>query len=138
MSLLPILQPAAEAPAQGLPLYRDVAWDYEENRPKFRGGSPVLATGREAVLSWAYRALQTGRFCHPIYTGEYGNQCQALIGSAYTEELKQAEAIRYLRECLLCNPYIQGVREVEVSFQGGVLAIHCIVDTIYGEGEIHG
>ena len=139
MNLLPLLQPQMDAQEEAiLPLYREVAWDREENRPRFRGGNPAIVTGKDAVLSWAYRALQVPRFRYEIYTAAYGNQCQDLIGSAYTEELKQAEAIRYLRECLLCNPYILGVEDISVSFAGGKLAIRCTVNTIYGEGELYG
>ena len=44
--LFPIFQTAApEGTAQALPLYRDVAMDYDKCVPRFSGGEPVLASG---------------------------------------------------------------------------------------------
>lgn len=133
MSLFPIIQPQVETQADALPLYREVAWDYKTNMPIWRGGSPYVVTGADAVLSWIYRALQVVRYRHEIYTWNYGNECETLIGTAYTDELKQAEAARYVKECLLVNPYIEEVSDVAVSFDGETLGISCTVMTIYGE-----
>ncbi|MEA5136366.1 MAG: DUF2634 domain-containing protein [Candidatus Fimivivens sp.] len=137
MSLFPIIQPQVETQADVLPLYREVAWDYKTNTPIWRGGSPYVVTGADAVLSWIYRALQVVRYRHEIYTWNYGNECETLIGTAYTDELKQAEAARYVKECLLVNPYIEEVSDVVVSFDGETLGITCTVVTIYGEVSVN-
>ncbi len=136
MSLLPVIQPEIEAQAAELPLYRETAWDRKENKAVWRGGSPYFVTGAEAVLSWAYRVLQVPRYRFAVYTWGYGNECENLIGTAYTDELKQAEAARYVRECLLVNPYITDVREVQVTFEGGIIRIGCVIETVYGEVRV--
>lgn len=137
MNLFPILQPklAAES-AKALPLYREAAWDYEKNQPIFCDGRPVVVTGREAVLAWAWKALQTQRYRYEIYTWNYGNECGSLIGQPYTDDLKRAEAVRYVRECLEINPYIQELRDMRVNFLDGLLTIRCRLLTIYGEVNV--
>lgn len=137
MSLFPIIQPQTEAQANELPIYREVAWDYKTNTPIWRGGNPYVVTGADAVLSWIYRALQVVRYRYGIYTWDYGNECETLIGTAYTDDLKQAEAARYVRECLEVNPYIEDVSRVSVSFDGEIISISCTVMTIYGEVSVN-
>lgn len=133
MSLFPIIQPQIAAQSAKLPLCKEIAWNYVANSPVWRGGSPLVVTGAQAVLSWAYRALQTSRYRYAVYTWHYGNECESLIGTAFSEELKQAEAARYVRECLLANPYISDVKSVSVSFSDQMLHISCMLETVYGE-----
>lgn len=136
MSLFPIIQPQAIETAMDLPLYKEVKWDFERNAPVFKNGSPVIVTGKEAVLVWAWKALHTPRFRYEIYTWNYGCEIEELIGQPFTEELKRSEAARYVRECLLINPYITDVSDVKVSFANDTLSISCTIETIYGEVEI--
>ncbi len=137
MSVFPIIQPQSYEAETGLKLYKEVKWDYENNTPVFNNGSPVIISGKEAVLVWAWKTLQTPRFRHEIYTWNYGCEAESLIGQPYTEELKQSEASRYVKECLLINPYITGVSDMVVSFDGEVLSISCTIETIYGEVKIN-
>ena len=135
-TLFPILTPEAPAEDAGLPLCREVAWDYGHNRPVFRNGEPVVAEGAEAVLVWAWLALHTPRFRYEIYTWAYGSELESLIGQPYTEALKLAEGKRYIREALETNPYIRSVGDVGVSLSGDALEVSCTLDTIYGRKEL--
>ena len=104
MELFPAVQPEAEPTAtDSLPLCRETAWDFIQERPIYSAGEPVEVTGAEAVR----------------------------VG------VKESEAARYVREALEPNPYITGVRQVAVSFQGDRLDVTCQVETIYGEVEVH-
>lgn len=137
MTLFPIIQPQAAETATDLKPFKEVKWDFENNIPVFKNGSPVIVTGKEAVLIWAWKALNTPRFLHEIYTWDYGNESESLIGQPFTEELKQSEAARYVRECLIINPYITAIPFVEVAFVDGVLKINCTIETIYGEAKVN-
>ena len=135
--LFPIIQPEAEPTVQEkLPLCREVAWDFARGIPIYAGGRPVEVTGLEAVTVWIWKALKTARFHHDIYTWDYGCEAESLIGKAFTAQVKESEAVRYVREALAHNPYITDVRQVDVSFQGTKLTISCQVSTIYGEAEV--
>ncbi len=136
--IFPIIQPEAEAPRQTkLPLCREAAWDFDRGVPLFSGGQPLEVTGAEAVKVWAWKALKTARRRFPAYTWGYGCEAERLVGRPWDEGVKRSEAARYVREALLPNPYITGVRSVDVSFGGSTLAIRCEISTIYGEVVVH-
>ena len=139
MSLFPSIQPAAMVTetAQELPLCREVAWDYQKDIPVFYRGEPVVVTGKEAVKVWIWKAIYTVRYRYEIYSWDYGSEFESLIGQAYTPTVKEAEAPRYLRECLEINPYITAVKGIEVSFSAGRLTVKGTVETIYGEVDIN-
>ena len=96
----------------------------------------MFVQGAEAVLTWAWKAFHTVRFRHEIYSWDYGNEAELLIGRQYTEDVKQAEAARQIKECLTINPYIQDVRDITVHFSDGKLAISGSMETVYGEVKI--
>lgn len=137
MSIFPAVQPEAEAvSAAELPLCREVAWDFAKGIPLFSAGKPLEVSGAEAVKVWIWKTLNTVRYRHEIYTWDYGCEVENLIGQAFTPEVKQSEAVRYIREALMVNPYIRSVRQTSVTFSGTRLTVFCTVDTIYGEVDV--
>lgn len=139
MSLFPLIsEPDAGGlvGSEGLPLYREVDWNFQTNKPVWRGGNPVFVTGARAVLVWAWNALHTMRFDHDVFSADYGLDGYALLGQAYSEEVRQSEAIRVVRETLRVNPYITNVSQVSVNFEGSVLHLSFKLTTIYGEVTI--
>ncbi len=133
MTLFPSIQPEAAATSTTATLYREIKWDFENNVPVFKNGSPEEVSGKDAVLVWAWKALHTPRFRKEIYSCDYGNEAENLIGQTITDELKQAEAVRYVRECLVINPYILDVTDIEVSFADGTMSAAGTLNTVYGE-----
>lgn len=140
MSIFPMIDPgeAGQAQEEALPLCREVGWDYERDVPLFRGGEPVVVEGREAVKVWIWKAIRTPRFKYEIYTWAFGSEFESLLGQAYSDSVKTAEAPRYLRECLLVNPYITAVKDVSVSFEAGKLTVRGAAVTVYGEVDFYG
>ena len=59
MALFPLIElPSVEdSSGTGRKLFREVAWDFRENKPIWRGGEPVYITGAPAVLVWAWNTL---------------------------------------------------------------------------------
>ena len=139
MSLFPMIQPPEEAPdtKPPLPLAQEVGWDFVNDIPIFRRGEPVVVTEKEAVKVWIWNAIRTPRYRYMIYTWAYGSEFESLLGQAYTENLKTAEAPRFLRECLLINPYITAVKNITVTFAGARLTVEGTAETIYGEVPIY-
>lgn len=136
--IFPMVQPEAEAAAsRRLPLCREAAWDFDRGVPVFSGGKPLVVAGKEAVRVWIWKTLMTARFHHSVYTWDYGNEVESLIGKPFTPAVKQSEAVRYVREALLINPYIRAVRQVDVTFQDDDLTICCEAETIYGEVRVY-
>lgn len=136
-TLFPSIQPVATKKSSVTELYKEVKWDFDNNVPVFKNGAPVIVTGKDAVFVWAWKALNTQRFRHEIYTWDYGNEAESLIGKPFTVEMKQSEAARCVKECLLINPYISEVTDIKVEFSDGALAISCTIKTVYGEGSLN-
>lgn len=119
----------------GLPLYKECKWDFENNKPIFENGKPVVISGHEAVLTWAYHALLIVRGRWEIYTNNYGSDIESLIGSSWSDELITAEAMQYIKECLLESPYIVNVSCSDITFTDSTLSISCRIETVYSESE---
>lgn len=139
MSIFPMIDPgpAEDSGSQTLPLCREVAWDFVHDVPIFRGGEPVVVEGKEALKVWIWRALRTPRFKYEIYSWAYGSEFESLLGQTYSDSVKTAEAPRYLRECLLINPYITQVKDITVSFEAAKLTVRGTAVTIYGEADFY-
>lgn len=108
-------------------------WDFTEDKPIWHGGNPATVTGSEAVLVWAWNTLNTSRYLHDVFTHNYGQDLQSLIGEAYGDDIRQSEAIRCIREALEINPYIKAVHQISVRFEGSTLHLSFKAKTIYGE-----
>ena len=72
MNLFPMIQPELELKDASLPMYKEIAWDFEHNIPIYKNGSPKWITGKEAVLVWAWKALHVQKYSYPIYSWNYG------------------------------------------------------------------
>ncbi len=96
-----------------------------------------IVEGKEAVKVWIWLALQTPRYRYYIYTWDYGNEFEDLIGQGYTEEYIEAEAQQMTEDCLLVNEDIQGITEFSVSMEKDTLTVSFTVDTLYGSIEFH-
>lgn len=119
-----------------LPLCKDIQWDYINNKPKFVNGSPVWVYGKEAVIAWSYRALQIKRYKNEMYSWNYGQEFENLIGKGYSEQYTKAEITRYIQDALK-SPYIKSVEVSNIKLDGSKLNIKCLINSIYGEGEIN-
>jgi hypothetical protein len=98
----------------------------------------VYCTGSEAVQVWAWNALHASRLASDVWTRDYGLGIQeGLTGKAYSADVRQSEAIRYVQDALLTNPYITAVDQVSVEMEGSCLCIGCRITTVYGEVTIN-
>ena len=94
-----------------------------------------IVEGKEAIAVWIWLVLQTPRYRYYVYTWDYGNEFEDLIGKGYTEEYIEAEAQRMTEDCLLVNENIQSITEFSVSMEGDTLTVSFTANTIYGEIE---
>lgn len=137
MSLFPLFSLPAASGTEELPLFTDVAMDYDAGTPRWESGNPVTVTGLEAVKSWAWRAVATARYRWPIFDWSYGCELEALVGQPYQEGTKRSEAARYIQDALLVCPYITAVSVTNVTFSGSVFHMDVEVSTVYGKEGFH-
>lgn len=57
-------------------------------------------------------------YLHDVFTHNYGQDLQSLIGEAYGDDIRQSEAIRCIREALEINPYQAQVEALTASVEG--------------------
>lgn len=140
MSLFPFIGTESteiENKNENLPLYREVAWDFKENKPIIENGDFKIVEENEAIKVWIYKALLTQRYQHQIYSWDYGSELIELVGRGYSPSLTKEEAKRYVKEALIVNPYIIDVTVDDVLFSDSLLEIKLKVETIYGESEVN-
>ena len=119
-----------------LPLYKEVAWDFINNKPIIVNGDFLIVEGKEAIKVWVYKALLTERFKYEIYSWDYGSEIETLINKGFTKSLIVSEVERYISEALLINEYILSVDSIEVNFNDNTLKVDISVSTIYGEVKV--
>lgn len=88
--------------------------------------------GLEAIKIWIWLVLQTPRYRYYIYTWDYGNEFDDLIGQGYSEEYITAEAQRMTEDCLLVNENIQSISDFSVGMENDQLSVSFTANTIYG------
>lgn len=120
-----------------LPIFREVAWDFEKDEPILEKGDFKIIEKKEALKVWIYKCIKTNRYEHEIYSLEYGTELSELIGQKYTKGLTESEASRFIKEALLINPYILEVSVRSANFNRDILSANVKVSTIYGGVEIN-
>lgn len=121
-----------------LPLLKEVAWNFEEDKPIINSNGTVeFVEGIEALKIWIYKAIKINRYEHEIYSWDYGCEVNELIGeSIYSRDHIELESQRYIEECLLINPYINSISFDEIRYENGIVKATFQVDSYYGEVDI--
>lgn len=96
-----------------------------------------IVEGKEAIKVWIWLVLQTPRYRYYVYSWDYGNEFEDLIGQGYSEEYTEAEAQRMTEDCLLVNENIQSITEFSASMVSDTLTISFTANTIYGDIEFN-
>ncbi|HGL6486938.1 TPA: DUF2634 domain-containing protein, partial [Clostridioides difficile] len=112
-----------------LPIFREVAWDFEKDEPILEKGDFKIIEKKEALKVWIYKCIKTNRYEHEIYSLEYGTELSELIGQKYTKGLTESEASRFIKEALLINPYILEVNVKSANFNRDILSANVKVST---------
>lgn len=98
--------------------------------------SGKIVEGYDAILVWAWLALHTPRYRYYIYSEDYGQEYEDLIGKSYSSELTQSELERMTEECLMENPYITGIENFSCAKEEEKVMVSFSLITILGDGEV--
>lgn len=90
----------------------------------------------EAIKVWIYFALHTPRYRYLIYSWDYGNELEDLVGQSYPQEFLNTEVQSLVEDCLFVNENITGLSDFEVECINDKLKISFTANTIYGEVDI--
>lgn len=118
--------------AVDLPVFKELAFDFETEQLKTKGGQYFYVEKNEAIKIWIWKALHASRFAYLAYSTNYGNEINTLIGRYLAKQLLYSELKRLIEEALLCNPYITSLTDFEVEQKGSQVYCTFSVNTIYG------
>ena len=104
---------------------RTWALDFEAGR--IRG----VTNGEPALRQFVIKTLKTERYRHVIYTDDYGNELQTLIGADMSDDLLKSEVPRMVREALIYDDRVEDVA-VEFRREGDKLFIAATVTPASG------
>ena len=109
-------------------------YDFEFETGKLTG---KILEGKEALQVWIYKTLLTKRYKHIIYSWDYGQDLEEIIGQGYEKGLIKSEVERRIKDCLLIHPHIKECNNFNIRLQQDQLQVDFIVNTIYGEVDIN-
>lgn len=115
-----------------LPVFRELAFDFETKQLKTRGGQYYYVEKNEAIKIWCWKTLFTPRYVHLAYGVNYGNEIYTLIGRYLDKQILLSELRRMIEEALLCNPYITSLTDFDITQEGSKVTCNYSVNTLYG------
>lgn len=92
--------------------------------------------GLEAVKVWAWLALHTPRYRYYVYSWDYGQEYEDMIGKGYTDAYLKMELQRMTEECLTVNPFITEIENFEMSKDGDHVKLSFLLVTTLGDTEV--
>lgn len=132
MSLFPFLLRNIEEVTESVTTYKEYEFDFHTG--KLTG---KILEGKEALKMWVYKALLTKRYIYPIYSWDYGQDLEELIGQGYETDFIKSEAERRIQECLMINEHIKGCHSLNINLVNDTLQISFTVNTTFGEVPIN-
>ena len=112
---------------------------YKEYEVDFNTGQLTgkILEDKAALKIWIYKVLLTKRYVYPIYSWDYGQDLEELIGQGYENDFIKSEAERRVQECLMINEHIKGCSNFDISLINNQLQISFTVNTTFGEVAIN-
>ncbi len=95
-----------------------------------------IAEGIEAVKVWAWLALQTQRYRYYIYSWDYGQEYETLVGQGFSPAYTAMELERMTEECLTVNPYIEGIEDFTCEKEEERVRLSFTLVTTLGKEEV--
>lgn len=120
-----------------LPLFKEMAIDFETGEPIIKNDEIVILEETEALKVWIWKVLETERYKYKAYSNNYGNELKEQLGTIYDKTIKDAILENEIRECLGVNPYIVRLHSFSIETPEGMQHpyIYFSVDTVYGTIE---
>lgn len=116
-----------------LPIFRELAFDFDTKQLKTRGGHYYYVEKNEALKIWIYMALKTTRFTYLTFSTKYGNELNTLVGRYLEKKILYSEIKRMIEEALLVNDqYIKSLTDFDITQEGAKVICNFSVNTIYG------
>lgn len=129
--MFPFVDNEEDEKEENLYIPREYGINFETNQL-----SGKIVEGYDALLVWAWLALKTQRYRYYIYSEDYGQEYEELIGKSYSKELTESELERMTEECLTENPYITGIENFACTKDEEKVTVSFQLITKLGDGEV--
>lgn len=96
-----------------------------------------VVEGKEAVKVWIYKVLMTKRYIHDIYSWDYGQDLEELIGQGYDKGFIDSEVERRIKDCLSVNAKIESCTDFNISLVNDKLNVSFTANTVFGEVNVN-
>ena len=118
-----------------LPVAKEIAIDFITGNPIIKNGDFVIVEKNEAIKVWCYYALKIAKGRFLAFTNNYGSELEEkIIGKQYNSDT-YSKVKRIVEDCLLVNPYIKSIDNVQVDFDDR-LTIEIELTTVYQKGVV--
>ena len=95
-----------------------------------------IITGLPAIKQWVMIVLGTDKYYYTQYSWDHGCELRDLIGKGFKQDYIESEVKRIITDALSMSKDIQGISNLEVSYEGDTLTVAFTIDTIYGSEEV--
>lgn len=95
-----------------------------------------ITEGLEAVKVWVWFALHTPKDRYYVYSPNYGQEYEDMIGKGYSGEYMETELQRMTEECLIINPFITGIQNFAMKKEGSRVELSFLLVTSLGDTEV--
>lgn len=89
--------------------------------------------GMDAWMMWCQKAIRTPRYRHLIYSRQYGQELDELIGRGYSRAVQESEIQRMVTETLMVDPRTLSVDGFNFSWQEDECHFSCQIRNVYDE-----
>lgn len=126
-----------EMQENSLPLFIEMAIDFNTGETISKDGELVKLTGKEALNVWIWKTLKTERNRFKAYSSSFGSDIHKEIGYVYDRTVKEQLIASEIVDTLIVNPYILRVYDFEIDYSDESLTLNIKfkVDSIYGVAE---
>lgn len=112
------------------------SWAFDFDAGEFvltpTGGVQEL-TGKDAWVMWCMKAVRTARYTYPIYSRNYGEEYETLIGKALPRAAVESEIRRITIETLMTDPRTASVSNFQFNWIEDGVQFTCEIANVLGE-----
>ncbi len=131
--LVPDLFPASDpvpvvAPLENRQVQFGKSWRFDFAQGDFvltPAGRVAQVEGVDGWLDWCKKALMTTRYRHLVYSRQYGQEFEDLIGRHLSREANESEIKRMVTECLMLDPRTAAVSNITFEWAGDEVYFTC-------------
>jgi hypothetical protein len=132
MALSPLSKPEDRVVIVSPTIQPSRTYEFDFDRGEFTGS---YVDNESAIRQFIRKALVTSRRRHLIYDNGYGSELESIIGLDFTDEMKDSEIPRIIREALIYDERILSVDNIEMAKLPGDDGLYVSFSVVTSDGQ---